>query len=177
MSKKKPTKNNRHRIRVETHYTLMHELTASPTQPIPLKKRTHQLSVMWEGLRAMERDPNPTPNDWRVCSDAVNLMETFITQGPWLDTTGEPVEIRDESGLLMDAITAMAQAGERFKKGQPARLSGPGMLAVRSVLEDYAALLEALPERAVIRCHRLTEIRIRDAVLGRYNKNVTVISV
>lgn len=82
---KKHTKKNRHRIRVETHYTLMHELTASPTQPIPLKKRTHQLSVMWEGLRAMERDPNPTPNDWRVCSDAVNLMETFITQGPWLD--------------------------------------------------------------------------------------------
>lgn len=134
-------------------YTIMDELMASPTQPLPEKSRLHQLTVMWQGLASLETAPHPTKNDWRVVSDAVNLMETFIR---------EMGICEDNSGLLLDAITALALAGKRtVDEGKPLRLDGPGIQATRAVLEDYAALLDVLPHRTVVQCHRHTERRMR----------------
>lgn len=138
-------------------YTLLHEMTASPTQPLPAEWQRHQLTAMWAGLHDMEQHPNPDTSAWRVCSDAVNLMETLIKQG----------EVQDEQGLLMDAITALAQAGIRHREGKPLRLSGTGMQAVRAVLEDYAEVIAALPARTMIRCHRLTEKRLHEILAGK----------
>ena len=47
------------------------------------------------------------------------------------------------------------------------RLSGPGMQAVRAVLEDYRDVIEALSARTMIRAHRLTEKRLHDILEGR----------
>jgi len=138
-------------------YTLLDEITASPTEPTPATSRTHQLSLMWQGLAAIESSPAPSTNDWRLCSDAVNLMETLIAM--------EVVE--DSSGLLMDAITALAMAGRRAQQGKPIRLDGAGIQAVRAVLEDYAAVLEAVPHRTMVRAHRRTEKRIHEILTGR----------
>lgn len=132
-------------------YSLVDEILASATAPLPEKARLHQLTVMWQGLASLEGGDNPSTNDWRVCSDAVNLMETFVTMGI----------VEDASGLLMDAVTALAMAGRRHQAGKPLRLDGPGIQAVRSILEDYAGLLDQLSHRTVVRCHRLTEARIR----------------
>jgi hypothetical protein len=91
-------------------------------------------------------------------SDAVNLMETLI----------ETMKVcEDTSGLLMDAITAMAMAGKRNNAGGVIRLDGAGIQAVRAILEDYAALLDVLPARTMIRCHRLTEKRLHDLLDGK----------
>ena len=139
------------------HYTLMQELCASPTQPLPSEWRNHQLTRMWEGLRDLEQHPDPGTNAWRVCSDAVNLMETLVEQG----------EVQDAQGLLADAIEALALAGKRHFQGGPLRLSGPGMQAVRGVLEDYAEVIAVLSARTMIRAHRLTEKRIHDILAGR----------
>jgi uncharacterized protein YyaL (SSP411 family) len=140
------------------HYTLMDELAASPVEPLPIDFRRHQLTRMYEGLAAMEKAPSPTTDDWRVVSDAVNLMETLI----------ESMKVcQDESGLLMDAITAMAMAGKRHKAGGAIRLDGAGIQAVRAILEDYAALIEVLPARVMIRCHRLTEKRLHEMLDGK----------
>lgn len=138
-------------------YTVMDELLASPTEPTPDASRTHQLTVMWQGLRSIETAPEPTRNDWRVCSDAVNLMETLVDMG----------EVQDSSGLLQDAITALAMAGRRHVAGGSIRLDAKGIQAVRAVLEDYAAVLDALPHRTMIRCHRKTEQRIREILSGK----------
>ncbi len=138
-------------------YSLMDELSASPTEPTPAATRRHQVTRMYEGLRAIEQSPSPTTDDWRVCSDAVNLMETLVSMG----------EVADTSGLLMDAITALALAGKRHMKGGPIRLDAPGIQAVRSVLEDYASVLDALPARTMVKCHRHTERRLRDILAGR----------
>jgi uncharacterized protein YyaL (SSP411 family) len=113
---------------------------------------------MYEGLAAMEKAPSPTTDDWRVVSDAVNLMETLI----------ETMKVcEDTKGLLMDAITAMAMAGKRNTAGGAIRLDGAGIQAVRAILEDYAALLDVLPARTMIRCHRLTEKRLHDLLDGK----------
>lgn len=140
------------------YYTIIDEMMASPTEPLPAEYRRHQLTRMYEGLAAMEKAPSPTTDDWRVVSDAVNLMETLI----------ETMQVcEDSSGLLMDAITAMAMAGKRNTAGGAIRLDGAGIQAVRAVLEDYAELLDVLPARTMIRCHRLTETRLHELMAGK----------
>ena len=136
----------------------MDELIASPSEPMPDEYRRHQLTRMYEGLAAMEKSPNPTTDDWRVVSDAVNLMETLVL---------EMKVCEDARGLLMDAVTALAMAGRRNLAGGAIRLDGAGIQAVRAILEDYAALLNVLPARTMIRCHRLTERRIHELMNGK----------
>ena len=132
-------------------------LLASPTEPLPLEWRTHQLTRMWQGLHAIETAPEPTKDDWRVCSDAVNLIETLVAMKV----------VEDPSGLLMDAITALALAGKRHKAGGSIRLDAPGIKAVRAVLEDYAAVIEQVPARTMLMAHRATEKRIHEILQGR----------
>jgi hypothetical protein len=139
-------------------YNAIDILLASPTEPTPIEKRTHQLSRMWQGLAALETAPQPTANDWRVCSDAANLLETLVAMG----------ECQDSSGLLHDAIAALAVAGARhLEEGKPIRLTGQGMQSVRAVLEDYAEVLEQIPHRTALDAHRRTERRIHEISTGK----------
>ena len=85
-------------------YTVMNELLASPTEPLPLEKRTYQLTRMYEGLRALEMDADPKPEDWRCVSDAVNLMETLVREMRVCD---------DSSGLLQDAVEVLKSFPKR----------------------------------------------------------------
>jgi mRNA-degrading endonuclease YafQ of YafQ-DinJ toxin-antitoxin module len=140
------------------YYTIMDEMMASPTEPLPVAHRTHQLTMMYGGLNAMETAPTPTTDDWRVVSDAINLMETLVV---------EMKVCEDSSGLLMDAITALALAGKRNRAGGTIRMDGAGIQAVRSILSDYAELLNVLPARTMYRCHRLTEKRLHDLLDGK----------
>ncbi len=144
-------------IKPNPTYGLLDEMLASPLDPTPIDKRTHQLSAMWQGLSSIETGASPTTHDWRVCSDAVNLMETLV----------EMRVVEDLNGLLMDAVTALAQAGRRATSGQTIRLDAGGILAVRAVLEDYAAVLDAVPHRTMLRAHRRTERRIRQILSGQ----------
>ena len=138
-------------------YSLLDVMMASPVAPLPDSHRVHQLTRMYGGLHAIETAPEPTTDDWRVCSDAVNLMETLV----------EMQVVEDASGLLMDAITALALAGKRHRAGGPIRLDAPGIKAVRAVLEDYAAVLEQVPARTMLQAHRQTEKRIHEILQGR----------
>lgn len=138
-------------------YTMWDAMLASPTEPMPLTKRTYQLTRMWSGLSALETAYEPTRDDWAVCSDAVNLMETLIEGG----------RVEDTNNLLFDAMKALAEAGQRSFAGHPIRLDGKGIQAVRAILEDYAEVLEALPHRTMIHCHRLTEQRLRKILDGK----------
>jgi mRNA-degrading endonuclease YafQ of YafQ-DinJ toxin-antitoxin module len=141
------------------HYTIMDELLASPTEPLPSAYRTHQLTRMYEGLHSLETAGEPSTEDWRVVSDAVNMLETLVVEMKVCD---------DDSGLLMDAVRALGVAGQRHKReGKPIRLDGPGIQAVRAVLASYSELLEVLPARTMYRCHRLTEKRIHAILDGR----------
>lgn len=138
-------------------YTLLAVLTASPSQPTPEPSRRHQLTRMYAGLRAIEQEQEPSTEDWRLCSDAVNLLETLVLQG----------HVTDASGLLMDAVTALAMAGRRHLAGGAIRLDGAGILAVRAVLEDYASALNQLPHRTMLQAHRATEKRIQEIHAGK----------
>lgn len=139
-------------------YSLLDEMAASPTQPLPEATRRHQLTRMWAGLASIETADKPTSDDWRVCSDAVNLMETLV----------DMYVIEDNSGLLQDAITALALSGKRhLTGGSSIRLDAQGIQAVRAVLEDYASVIEQVSARTMIHCHRRTERQIREILMGK----------
>lgn len=140
-------------------YSKLHELMASPTYPLPKQHRIHQLTRMYEGLHSLETLAEPSTEDWRVVSDAVNMLETLVVEMKVCD---------DASGLLQDAVRALAVAGQRHKReGKPIRLDGPGIQAVRAILANYAELMDVLPARTMYRCHRLTEERIHAILDGR----------
>lgn len=158
-------------------YSKMHELLASPSQPMPIANRRHQRMRLADALHELMHAPTPGNNCWRVISDAINLMETLVQQGEapitdpatgkvvashWRGCDGDPVEIGDASGLLPDAIAAMAKAGQRMLEGKPMRLDGPGIEAVRAATSDYLTALDALPARTMVRRHRSTEKRTRE---------------
>jgi hypothetical protein len=46
-------------------------------------------------------------------------------------------------------------------------LDGEGIVAVRSILRDYAELIDVLPARTMVRAHRLTERRIHEILDGK----------
>ena len=138
-------------------YTMMDVMMASPDKPIDASKRRHQLTRMWDGLASIETAPAPSTEDWRVCSDAVNLMETMVNMQI----------VEDANGLINDAVTALAMAGKRHMKNGVIRLDAQGMQAVRAVLEDYASVIEQISERTLIQVHRNTEKRIREILVGR----------
>lgn len=153
-----------------TTYGLLDTLFARPDAPMPEEKRRHQLTRMYGGLHALETAPAPTPDDWRVVSDAVNLMETLVMDMQICE---------DASGLLSDAVAALALAGARhLEAGVPIRLDGPGIQAVRAVLASYAEVLGTLSARAMTECHRLTEIRILQINAGHKRPHdVQIVSV
>lgn len=158
-----------HQTARKARYSLLDELCASPDQPLPKERQTSQLANMWEGLADLEKNPSPAIHSWEVCSDAVNLIETLIEQGI----------VEDQRGLLKDATNALAEAALRHRRtGAPIRLTGPGIQAVRGVLEDYAELMRMLPARTMVRCHRLTERRILEIHSGkRRSHDVEVVSL
>jgi hypothetical protein len=78
-----------------------------------------------------------------------------------------PAPTTDDWRVCSDAVTALAHAGTRYHKNGVIRLDAQGMMAVRAVLEDYANVLEQLPERTIIQVHRNTEKRIREILLGK----------
>lgn len=150
-------------------YSKLHVLLASPTEPMPEASRRHQLTIMYVGLRAIERGESPTRDDWRHLADAVNLTETLLEHG----------HVADPEGLLGDAVRALARAGSRaMQPGAAIRLDGPGIEAVRSLLACYGQALEQLPHRVMVEAHRATEKRIREIQVGKGRPHdITVVAI
>ena len=138
-------------------YSLLDELMASDKAPMPEAFRLHQLTAMHQALRALEQEKEPNRNDWRCLSDCPNLMETLVEMGV----------VEDPAGLIRDAVDALALAGKRHRAGSALRLDGRGLQAIRGVLSDYGSVLDAVPHRTMIRCHRKTELRYRDIRAGK----------
>lgn len=148
-------KHRKHQIKRQ--YTMIDVLMAGPTNQMPVAKQIYQLDLMREGLEAMEKSESPNPEHWRCVSDAINLLETMQVMGL----------IEDADGLLKDAVFAMGEADARVMNGKTLRLSGAGIQACRAVLDDYAAVMNVLPERTMIQAYMKTEKRISEIAAGK----------
>lgn len=142
-------------------YSLLDEMMASPTDPLPIDQRTYHLTRIFSSLDNIASGDNPSRDDWRHCADAVNILESLVNIGV----------VSDVSGLLGDAVKALGAAGKRNLDGMQIRLDGPGLLAVRAVLEDYTEVLDSVPARDMIRAYRQTEQRIWGILNGKKKSN------
>lgn len=150
--------------KVAQHYNLLSVLFASNSEPMPTTDRINYLTKMYEALNSLETSDRPNKEDWLLCSDAVNHMETFI----------EMKVCTDDEGLLQDATHALVKAQRRHLEGFPIRLDGAGIIAVRSLIQDYAECLKLLPHRTVINCHRRTIERMEKILSGKDKTGVQV---
>lgn len=125
---------------VKSKHTYSHidVLMASPTEPLPLKKRQHQMDLMRKALQNCKTES--TVMDIAVLATAVDLMNTLCDMG----------HLQDTDKALEDAMVALMQ--DSFNEIEIRMFEG--------ILEDYEMVMDNLPARTMITAHRLTEKRI-----------------
>jgi len=121
-----------------TTYSHWDVLLASPTEPLPLKKRQYQMGLM---LKALENcKTKPSVQDIAALSTAVDLMETLRDMG----------HLEDNEKALEDAMIALMHEN----------LNDIEIRMFEGILEDYQMVMDNLPARTMIAAHRETEKRI-----------------
>jgi hypothetical protein len=138
-------------------YTVMDAMLASPERPMKEERRQYQLMVIRTALYSIERAENPSVEDWKIISQAINMMEMLVEMG----------FAKDEDGLIQDAIDSMAKAAQRYKDKNVMRFTGSEMNVIRGIVDDYQTMIENLDERTMIHCHRKTEMRLQDILKGK----------
>lgn len=121
-----------------TTYSHWDVLLASPTEPLPLKKRQYQMGLM---LKALENcKTKPSVQDIAALSTAVDLMETLRDMG----------HLEDNEKALEDAMIALMHEN----------LNDIEVRMFEGILEDYQMVMDNLPARTMIAAHRETEKRL-----------------
>ena len=138
-------------------YSVMDAMMASPDHPMKAQRRDYQMMIIRTSLASIERAENPTTDDWKIISQAINMMEMLVEMG----------FAKDEDGLIKDAIDAMASSAQRYKDKKVMRFSGNEMKVIRGIIDDYQTMIENLDERTMIHCHRKTEMRLQDILNGK----------
>jgi kynureninase len=121
-----------------TTYTHWDVLLASPTEPLPLKKRQYQMDLMRKALENCKT--KPSVRDIAALATAVDLMDTLREMG----------HLEDSQKALEDAMIALMQ--DNFNDIEVRLFEG--------ILEDYQMVMDNLPARTMIAAHRETEKRL-----------------
>jgi hypothetical protein len=119
-------------------YTHIDVLMASPTEPLPVKKRQYQMDLMRKALENCKT--GCSVRDIAVLSTAVDLMNTLCDMG----------FIEDNEKALEDAMVALMQES----------LNDIEVRMFEGILEDYQMVMDNLPARTMISAHRATEKRL-----------------
>jgi hypothetical protein len=121
-----------------TTYTHWDVLLASPTEPLPIKKRQYQMGLMRDALENCKT--KPSVRDIAALATAVDLMDTLRDMG----------HLEDSQKALEDAAVALMQ--DKFNDIEFRLFEG--------ILEDYQMVMDNLPARTMIAAHRETEKRL-----------------
>ena len=119
-------------------YSHIDLLMASPTEPLPLKKRQYQMDLMRKALDNCKTESSL--HDIAVLATAVDLMTTLCDMG----------YLEDNDKALEDAMVALMH--DNFNDIEIRMFEG--------ILEDYQMVMDNLPARIMIAAHRATEKRI-----------------
>lgn len=149
------------------HYTLVHEMMASPTEPVAEHLLAAHLGKVRGARLALQTDASPSPTDWGTLSDAVNMLASLQELG----------YINDDSGEIIKAKDAMGQAGARHLEGGVLRLTGPGITTLHLLLDDYSEVVRALSARQFIKAVRHTEKRVLEIIRGKAHRGDKVVAL
>ena len=147
-SKKKKKSYRPHEFGKPAGYSFMHELLASPTEPMPVSTQNAYFEMIIKALE--EVDSELSVQHWNALSEMVNIMQTLVLQGL----------CEDASGLVEDAVEALANAGRCHLDGAAMQLNPSEQSSVRAIAADFIEVTQVIPHREMVRCHRATQIRI-----------------
>lgn len=142
---------------------------AYPDAPASADKRERLMGTLRSALEGIARGTHPGEEDWRLLSDAVNLVETMEMRGN--------LDRGDTTVVMTAALKGMVLAAERYRAGKGMRMDGEGMQAMRQVLDIYEQTLEGLPERETVQIMIETQRRVSAVLAGRNVSDRTVIAV
>lgn len=139
-------------------FTMMDELLASPDEPAPPEVHAGRIAAARAALVQMRSPETASITAWSLCCMVGNILETMLQHGL----------VADPDGLLHDGFDALKRATEATRApGDPVILPPADFPVVDAMVEDWAAVMVAMPARDIIRAFRATDRRIRDIEAGR----------
>jgi hypothetical protein len=147
-------------------YSHFHEMFADPVKPLSQDKQVSYLIKIYEGLDALDNMTHPEDHHWQNVADAVNMLTTLVT---------DMAVMEDPDGVIRDATKTLHGAWKREQSLGYNTLDELEVEALRTAVAEYAEVMETLPERAMVRCHRLTEKRMQEILNGKRREGDLVI--
>lgn len=137
-------------------------------QVAPKAKRDRVMLNFHTALEAIAAGQHPGEEEWRSLSDAINTLETMVLMGKLLDHEVMP--------LVDQAIAGMVGAAKRYRAGQGMRLDGPGLLALRQVIDVYDQCLQGFTEAEMAKAQQETQNRL-NAMLRSKKRSAELVMV
>lgn len=143
-------------------FTLLDELQASPTEPMPTADAARRVSEARKNFRILVDAAEPHKVNWQVVTMVSNVLEVMRE----LDM------IQDPEGLLHDSYLTMCAVSEHANEhGVPPRLVGAEITTVEGMINAFEHVLAAVPHRDVIRAMRELDKRLRVLKRTDYDAN------
>lgn len=142
-------------------------LLADAVNPLAPEQRRTMLIRLHDALLDLEQAPEPKTDAWRTLVDATN----------WLKSCDELGWIEDGQGALYDAKAACVEAGRHLVSHGKVRVGGPGLVALRNIVDQFEAVLGQISARRYWSAVRAAERRTTDARAGRVKPGDEVISL
>ena len=143
---------------------MMHELLASPVDPLPPEIYDGYVDNLQRSLAAMATQETSSAQAWRFLGDAINLMHTLVINGI----------CADPDDAIQDSVDVMKAAGQSYIDNKPMHLTEDELAKVRGVTDDFLSVIDQIPYRTFVQCHRKTEVRVQ---AYRTSKRFDVVSL
>tara|TARA_R110000868_G_scaffold113754_6_gene305106 strand:+ start:1466 stop:1903 length:438 start_codon:yes stop_codon:yes gene_type:complete len=139
-------------------YSHYDELFADPIKPLSVNKLRLYSTIIYESLDAIESCV-ATDNNWQTLSDVINMLTTFKNEG-----------LIEDGGVIENSKMII------YKTYKDSKLfNQEDMENINSIVSNYINLISDIPERAMVKCHRITEKRIHSILNGKKTANDLII--
>lgn len=139
-------------------YTHFDELFSDPSRPLSKNKLTLYETIIYQAIDAIKSGIS-TDTNWQTLSDVINMLVTLKDQG-----------LIDDEGVIENTkmiIYTTYKNGKIFGKED--------MESIIDIVNNYLNLISEMPERVMIKCHRITEKRIHSILNGKTTINDLII--
>jgi hypothetical protein len=139
-------------------YSHYDELFADPIKPLSRNKLTLYSTIIYESLDAIESCVG-TDSHWQKLSDVINMLTTFKDEG-----------LIEDNGVIENTKMLI------YKTYKDSKLfNQEDMKNINSIVNNYINLISDMPERNMVKCHRVTEKRIHSILNGKKTANDLII--
>ncbi|MGL4576997.1 MAG: hypothetical protein ACRCV9_19570 [Burkholderiaceae bacterium] len=122
-------------------------------RPASKERADKVMLTFYTALDDISSGRSPGESEWRSLADAINTVETLtLHQRKLVKAEVMPT--------IQQATEAMVDAAKQFERAGVIRVSGPGLQALRDVVDIYGQCCEALTEREMALAQAETQRRV-----------------